>query len=296
MQNIAQDEHRCQEIFFMFYFSPPSIQAFMLFNGRLVKVPGFKCQYNPDYLFDLSQDPPVINYPSFINRWPFLKDATFDLIVTKYPDSLPRPGNPHGFANLMAGFVLPGGLTPSVENYQPQDLNPQPSPAPEEKRPPLHVVKPKPKLKQGRPRLKLYRIPQAFYNSEAFQDLKRGVIELYRILRTFSKIPKGDSLYHYNQVGLIQLSVYMKHRKEDLLATCSAKDRQGIENIRTSIRSAGRYKDTLCQRGLLYQVVRGRPESRKTKQPYVSKYLIVVSEKQRFKLIMERKKKTKPRS
>ena len=157
---------------------------------------------------------------------------------------------------------------------------------------PPKVIELKPKLekKAALERLKLYHIPVAFYNSESFQNLKRGAIELYRIIRTFSKFPENESLYRYNSAGLAQLCELMERRKEELLATCTAKKRAEIEKIRTSIRSVGRYKDMLCKRCLLYQVVTGKCNVKWGRLSYVSKFLVVVSEKQRFKLINDAKR------
>ena len=115
MSNVAQALPGGKEVFIQFFLSPPSVNAFLYLKGHLVRSKGFKSEFNPSDLFDLSQDPPGINYPAFISRWPWLKDAGIDLIVTKYPDTASRFGNPHNFANLMLCFVLAASLAPPPE-------------------------------------------------------------------------------------------------------------------------------------------------------------------------------------
>lgn len=208
MQNIAQDQHRCQEIFLLFYLSPPSIQAFIPSNGRLVKVPGFTWQYNPLDLFDLSQDPPLLNYPAFITRWPFLKDATVDLIATKYPDTDSRPGNPHSFANLMVCFVLAAGLTPSIDSDRSQDPDPQPESLPEEKRPLLQIVK-KPTSSQPLPvpEKKLLHLPPLDWHSPPDDVLDKiharnpppSVLVIYAALFRFSWYGSSKYLFVWHE-------------------------------------------------------------------------------------------------
>jgi len=130
-----------QDFYLWFFLDPNSKQAMISVNNHPVIVPKFGWKFNPSELFDLSQDPPVINYEAFIKKWPFLADSTLDLTAVKYPDSDSRPGNPHNFANILAIFTLSGNSFPAIRDDSlvirtptlsvvPSVTPPQPTPKP----------------------------------------------------------------------------------------------------------------------------------------------------------------------
>ena len=146
-------------------------------------------------------------------------------------------------------------------------------------------------------KFKLRWIDSSFWESRAFEGLALGARELYRILLTFSKRPGGGSRYRYCQIGIEQARGLLDRRKEDLLRTKRGERRKEALGIGITERSVRRYLEALKKRGLIIQVVRGRPsDPARDTSPYVSKYLVVVSERQRFKLTLDRKKGLGPRS
>lgn len=155
----------------------------------------------------------------------------------------------------------------------------------------LTVVEGIPEVETVGRRLKLYYIPSDFYNSASFAGLKLGEIELYRIMRTYAPVVGGGNKNRYNEVGIKQLCGLLEQRKADLLLSVRGEKRKEVLKIKISETSVKRYVKGLLKRGLLVRVVEGWPRSYKTGQAYVSKYLVVTSEKQRFKLIQERKER-----
>ncbi|MBA7658116.1 hypothetical protein ES703_66064 [subsurface metagenome] len=140
-------------------------------------------------------------------------------------------------------------------------------------------------------KLPLAYIPQEMFDSGSFDGLCLGHIETYRIVRTFAKQAGGGSESYYNQVGILQLCGLLKRRKTDMLVRRKDERRGEIERIRTSETSVRRYITGLIKRGLLEEVVDGRPSSPEYGPGYVSKYQVAMSEWQRFKMLIERKKK-----
>ena len=187
---------------------------------------------------------------------------------------------------------------------------PREKPSPEsEKRVPRGEVIPLRKRRREKPeelppvprsvgrKFKLRWIDSSFWESRAFEGLALGARELYRILLTFSKRPGGGSRYRYCQIGIEQARGLLDRRKEDLLRTKRGERRKEALGIGITERSVRRYLEALKKRGLIIQVVRGRPsDPARDTSPYVSKYLVVVSERQRFKLTLDRKKGLGPRS
>ncbi|MBA7669518.1 hypothetical protein ES703_77649 [subsurface metagenome] len=110
-------------------------------------------------------------------------------------------------------------------------------------------------------------------------------------MRTFAKKAGGGSEFHYNQVGILQLCKLLKMRVADMLVRRKDERRREIERIRTSETSVRRYVTGLIKRGLLEEIVDGRPSSPEYGPGYVSKYQVAMSEWQRFKMLIERKKK-----
>lgn len=297
------------------YFNPEDIFSFI--SPRRYEIPPtgervVKCHHCYPGIDDKALpeeiEPLTVRY-----KTSFLKDNQFPDFVTItglifYKRTVTAPTLKHKDIEQihLIGFLTdpPKNSLPQTAGSHPHTYSPHsgkvyldtPHHLPEKKKAKVIQFKPKLKKQAAPPRLKLYRIPQHFYNSKSFEDMPRGAIELYRIIRTFSDPPEGKRNYHYNQIGLAQLSKLMKQRREDLLASCRKENRAEIEKIRTSIRPIGRYKDKLCKRGLLYQVVTGKHNVKFNRPSYNSKYLVVVSEKQRFKLMAERKGIKKPRS
>lgn len=140
-------------------------------------------------------------------------------------------------------------------------------------------------------KLPLAYIPQEMFDSGSFDGLCLGHIETYRIVRTFAKKAGGDSEFHYNQVGILQLCGLLERRVGDMLVRRKDERQREIERIRTSETSVRRYITGLIKRGLLEEIVDGRPSSPKYGPGYVSKYQVAMSESQRFKMLIERKKK-----
>lgn len=106
MSKIPYDQHRGQEIIFLFCFDPDSKYSGILFDGHLVYAIKFKPDFNRAEFFDLSQDPLVLNYDAFEKRWSWFKYCTCDINIIKYPDTKPHPGNPHNIAQVMICLVL----------------------------------------------------------------------------------------------------------------------------------------------------------------------------------------------
>ncbi|MBA7546878.1 hypothetical protein ES705_39279 [subsurface metagenome] len=140
-------------------------------------------------------------------------------------------------------------------------------------------------------KLKLAYIPGEMFALGSFDGLCQGAIETYRIVRTFAKQAGGGSEFYYNQVGISQLCGLLERRKADMLVRRKDERRREIEKIRKSETSVRRYVTGLMKRGLLEEVVDGRPTSPEFGPGYVSKYQVAMSEKQRFKMLIERKKR-----
>ncbi|MBA7551891.1 hypothetical protein ES705_44442 [subsurface metagenome] len=140
-------------------------------------------------------------------------------------------------------------------------------------------------------KLKLAYIPSEMFALGSFDGLCLGEIETYRIVRTFAKQAGGGSEFYYNQVGISQLCGLLEGRKADMLVRRKDERRREIEKIRTSDRSVRRYINRLVKRGLFERVARGRPKRKKDGRSYVSRYQVAMSERQRFKMLIERKKR-----
>jgi len=147
------------------------------------------------------------------------------------------------------------------------------------------IVKP---LRSVGRELKLVWLPADLYESDSFQKLKLGEQELYRIYRTYSKLAGGGSKNSYDRMGIIQAAGLLERRKKDLLASSNHVSRKEAEKIGISERSVIRYSLTLQKAGWIKKIVRGRPAEGR---PYVNKYLVVKSEKQRFGAVVKKKKK-----
>jgi len=285
------------------YFNPEDIFSFI--SPRRYEIPPtgervVKCHHCYPGIDDKALpeeiEPLTVRY-----KTSFLKDNQFPDFVTItglifYKRTVTAPTLKHKDIEQihLIGFLTdpPKNSLPQTAGSHPHTYSPHsgkvyldtPHHLPEKKKAKVIDIKPKREAKQARPTLKLYWIPVNFYNSAAFQGLKRGVIEAWRIIRTHAKKAKGGRRFHYNTIGLAQLCELMKWRKEDLLASCTAKERPEIEKIRFSHGSVWGYKERLCKRGLLKQVVTGKNNVKWNRPSYVSKYLVVVSEKQRIML------------
>ncbi|MBA7552862.1 hypothetical protein ES705_45439 [subsurface metagenome] len=140
-------------------------------------------------------------------------------------------------------------------------------------------------------KLKLAYIPGEMFALGSFDGLCLGEIETYRIVRTFAKQAGGGSEFYYNQVGISQLCGLLEGRKADMLVRRKDEKRREIERIRTSLTSVRRYIKGLMKRGLFERVAKGRPKRKKDGRSYVSRYQVAMSERQRFKMLIERKKR-----
>ena len=140
-------------------------------------------------------------------------------------------------------------------------------------------------------KLKLAYIPGEMFALGSFDGLCLGEIETYRIVRTFAKQAGGGSELYYNQVGISQLCGLLEGRKADMLVRRKDEKRREIERIRTSLTSVRRYIKGLMKRGLFERVARGRPKRKRDGRSYVSRYQVAMSERQRFKMLIERKKR-----
>jgi len=139
-------------------------------------------------------------------------------------------------------------------------------------------------------KLPLAYIPGEMFALGSFDGLCLGAIETYRIVRTFAKQAGGGSESYYNQVGISQLCGLLEWRKADMLVRKKDEKRREIEKIRTSLTRVKGYVAGLMKRGLVERVSRGWPKRRKDGRSYVSRYQVAMSEKQRFKMLIERKK------
>ncbi len=138
-------------------------------------------------------------------------------------------------------------------------------------------------------KLPLHYIPEEMFDLGSFDGLCLGEIETYRIVRTFAKKAGRGSKFYYNEVGILQLCGLLERRKADMLVRKKDEKRREIEKIRTSKTSVRRYIEGLIKRGLLEEVVDGRPSSPEFGPGYVSKYKVAMSESQRFKMAIKRK-------
>ena len=153
------------------------------------------------------------------------------------------------------------------------------------------VTEPVPKHPPVGRKLPLAYIPEEMFAKGSFDGLCLGKIETYRIVRTFAKQAGGGSERYYNEVGILQVRKLLERRKADMLVRRKDERRREIEKIRTSLTRVKAYVVGLMERGLLERVVKGRPTSPKYGPGYVSKYQVAMSEWQRFKMLIERKKK-----
>ncbi len=140
-------------------------------------------------------------------------------------------------------------------------------------------------------KLPLAYIPGEMFALGSFDGLCLGEIETYRIVRTFAKKAGGDSEFYYNQVGVAQLCGLLEGRKADMLVRRKDEKRREVEKIRTSLSRVKVYVVRLMKRGLLERVARGRPKRKRDGRSYVSRYQVAMSERQRFKMLIERKKR-----
>ena len=140
-------------------------------------------------------------------------------------------------------------------------------------------------------KLPLAYIPQEMFDSGSFDGLCLGHIETYRIVRTFAKQAGGGSERYYNEVGILQVRKLLERRKADMLVRRKDERRREIEKMSTGLTVVQEYVVGLIKRGLLERVVTGRPSSPEYGPGYVSKYQVAMSEWQRFKMLIERKKK-----
>ena len=144
-------------------------------------------------------------------------------------------------------------------------------------------------------KLPLAYIPEEMFALGSFDGLCLGEIETYRIVRTFAKkAGRGSNLY-YNKVGISQLCGLLERRRADMLVRRKDEKRREIEKIRTSLTRVKAYVVRLIKRGLLERVARGWPKRKSDGRSYVSRYEVAMSERQRFKMLMERKKQGRDR-
>jgi len=140
-------------------------------------------------------------------------------------------------------------------------------------------------------KLPLAYIPQEMFDLGSFDGLCLGEMETYRIVRTFAKQAGGGSKFYYNQVGILQLCEILERRVADMLVRRKDERRREIEKIRMNRENVRNYVLGLIKRGLLERPVKGRPTSPEYGPGYVSKYQVAMSEYQRFRMLIERKKK-----
>ena len=152
-------------------------------------------------------------------------------------------------------------------------------PAPRQAAAPRHSV--------GR-KLKLSFLPAELYESPSFEKLKFQEQEVYRILYTYCKLAGGKSLNSYISIGADQAAELLERRKKDMLGSRNPVSRKAAEKISTSYRSTRRHLQKLRKAGWIVCVLRGNPSESGN---FVSKYLVVKSEKQWKKRWVEKKKK-----
>lgn len=138
MPTIAYLEADNQELFFWFFLAPDSKKAFITRAGVPYLASKFPWQIKVSSFFDLSQDPPDVNHPAFIDRWPFIDGATLDLNVQKDPSCVRAISNPHGVCNIVAAFSLAGDRWPGIRDDNLVILNPPFSRGPDRTSPGVH--------------------------------------------------------------------------------------------------------------------------------------------------------------
>lgn len=152
MSTITYLEADNQDLYLWFFLNPDSKKAFITSQGVPYLATKFPWQIKVSSFFDLSQDPPLINYDAFTHRWPFIDGATLDLNVQKDPSSVRPRSNPHGICNIVAAFSLAGDRWPGIRDDNLVILNPPFSGDPDRSAPGAH-----PDLKLVPPRLKKVR-------------------------------------------------------------------------------------------------------------------------------------------
>lgn len=184
------------------------------------------------------------------------------------------------------------------EAYHPGQIEqPKPVRYREEKRRRDHLslVEKKKVLPSVGRKLKLEYLPAELLNKPSFYTLSLGERELYRILRTWAKPPKGGSKYRYNQVGIAQLAGLMKRRRADMMMSGTKEQRKKAARMGVSESNVKRYLKKLMKRGWIECVAIGRKGIPGVLKGYVSRYRVFVSEKQRYRHMREKEERRKGR-
>lgn len=143
--------------------------------------------------------------------------------------------------------------------------------------------------------LKLAWLPAELLNLKSYQRLSLGAQEVYRIYRTYSKIPEGKSRYRYIQTGVAQTCQLLDQRKKDILRSGTPELRKRAARMGVSDKSVKRYLSELLKEGWLIRILQGYPGQNGVSAPRVNKFLLVMSERQRFKLMKGREERKKDR-
>ncbi|NVM24079.1 MAG: hypothetical protein HWN68_20160 [Desulfobacterales bacterium] len=155
----------------------------------------------------------------------------------------------------------------------------------------LRLIEKKKGLPSVGRKLKLAYLPAELLNEPTFYTMSLGAQEVYRIYRTYAKIPSGESLYSYVQTGIAQTQGLLVRRRTDMMMSGTKEKRRKAAKMGVSERNVKRYIAELDDRKWLYYVVRGRPGIPGESAPRVNKFLVVMSEEQRIYLIEEAKER-----
>lgn len=155
----------------------------------------------------------------------------------------------------------------------------------------LSLVPKKARMRSVGRSLKLAFLPAELLESPNFRKLSLGAQEIYRIHRTYAKIPGGGSKYRYIQVGIAQITELFGLRKREMMMSGTSEQRKKVARMGVSERSVKRHLTELVKSGWLYYVLQGYPGIPGNSKPRVNKFLVIMSENQRIYLIEEAKKK-----
>lgn len=131
MATIAYLEADNQEIYFLFFYNPDSLQVLIISDSVPYLIDKFPWNIDLSRLFDLTQDPPSIKLNAFIRRWPYLEGALIDVSSNKEPGAPPTPLNPHSVGNILVSCSLSNGRRPAIRDDNLVILKPSSKPSPD---------------------------------------------------------------------------------------------------------------------------------------------------------------------
>ena len=153
---------------------------------------------------------------------------------------------------------------------QEQDLDPGPSEAPVSESDPAAGTAAKPQKRSVGTKRKFTWIEPGFLELMEADGLSMSCIETYRIIKTYRKYPEktrkranGEGprdRFSYTITLQSQISEYLKTRRKDMIATARGDRRKQAKKMGVSPRTVKYNIATLCRRGYIGRVYRGRPK------------------------------------